>query len=416
MDFGRDICGNIPDAQKREWLVTNGIGGYAMGTIAGSLTRRYHGLLIAALRQPLGRKLLVTKLDETIHYDGSEYRIYHNHWRDGTEEPNGYRFLERFHLEGTSPVWSYAFGDALLEKMVWMQPGANSTYIHYTLKRAQKPVAISARALVNFRDYHHTTLPHQWSADIVPVHDGLRIHAFEDAQPFFLLSNSAHWFPRHEWYENFYLEEEVYRGQSDYLDANLYAGHCNFHLGPGQSATIVVSTENAPSLNGASAYIQRLDHEKHLLERATVLDAKNWSKSTVNLPIEEGVIEQLILAADQFIVKRSTSSVADGRSIIAGFPWFSDWGRDTMIALPGLALATGRTGDAAKILRTYGQFVDRGMLPNRFPDEGDEPEYNTCDATLWYFEAVRAYYDATGDDNLLEEYGGISRAPGSTYS
>ena len=157
LDFGRDICCDLAQSGAREWLVTNGIGGYASGTIAGVLTRRYHGLLVAALKPPLGRTLLLAKLDETATYGGAEYPLYVNCWADGTTEPGGQVHLERFWLEGSLPVWRYALGDALLEKRVWMQHGENTTFVRYELKRGSGPVALSLRALVNRRDHHGNT-------------------------------------------------------------------------------------------------------------------------------------------------------------------------------------------------------------------------------------------------------------------
>ena len=142
IDFGREVCGDLHVAGGREWLVTNGIGGYASGTVAGLLTRRYHGLLIAALRPPLGRTLLLTKLDETATYDGRTYPLFASRWAGGLVEPTRFHYLEHFHLEGTTPVWTFASADALLEKRVWMQPGANSTYIRYDLLRASGTLAL----------------------------------------------------------------------------------------------------------------------------------------------------------------------------------------------------------------------------------------------------------------------------------
>jgi predicted glycogen debranching enzyme len=389
IDFGREICGHLPAAERREWLVTNGIGGFAMGTVAGLLTRRYHGLLIAALNPPLGRTLLLTKFDETVTYNGRPYPIFANRWAEDLIVPAGGTInLERFHLEGTTPVWSFALGDALLEKRVWMRPGENTTYVRYHLQRANGPVQLAAKAIVNYRDYHHSSREDGWQMAVRPVEKGVQIVAYEGATPFYLLSSGASFEPKHEWYKNFYLSVEAYRGIEP-EDDNLFVGTFQSTLQPGESLTLVASTEATPNLDGASAYTERLAYEQGLLERSPDTDHR--------------AIRQLMLAADQFIVRRQTPTEADGRTIIAGYPWFSDWGRDTMIALPGLTLATGRAEVAAKILRTFAHFVDQGMLPNRFPDAGETPEYNTVDATLWYFQAIHAYYQATADTALLRE-------------
>jgi predicted glycogen debranching enzyme len=389
IEFGRELCGHLPIAEQREWLVTNGLGGYAMGTVAGLLTRRYHGLLFAALQPPLGRTLLLAKLDEDVKYDGAQFSLAVNRWADGTVEQEGVRYLERFHLEGTTPVWTYAYGDALLEKRIWMEHGANTTYIKYDLRRASAPLELYAKALVNYRDYHQTTILNDWKPEIRQIANGLRVQVHEGAQPLYLLSSRGQAWPDFTWYEDFFLSLEEQRGQNDVVEDHMRVGVLGGTLQPGESLTLVASVEPAPRLDGQTAYARRRQYERDLIVRA----------ASVSPPAPA----QLVLAADQFIVQRATPDEPAGCTIIAGYPWFSDWGRDTMISLPGLTLRTGRPENAARVLRTYAHFADEGMIPNRFPDAGEQPEYNTADATLWYFEALRAYHAATGDDALLRE-------------
>ena len=222
IDFGREVCNNLALSAGREWLVTNGVGGYASGTVAGLLTRRYHGLLIAALRPPLGRMLLLTKLDETAAYDGRTYSLFANRWAGGLVDPAGFQHLERFHLEGTTPVWTFACANALLEKRVWMQPGANTTYVRYDLRRATMPLTFTVKALVNYRDHHGSTHSGDWQMQIAPVERGLRVIAFEGATPFYLLSDRAEATAQHGWYKDFFLSVEDYRGleaREDHLHA-----------------------------------------------------------------------------------------------------------------------------------------------------------------------------------------------------
>jgi predicted glycogen debranching enzyme len=395
--FGREICGALATAERREWLVTNGIGGFAMGTVAGTLTRRYHGLLVAALRPPLGRTLLLAKLDEGVVYNHQYTPLHVNRWVNGVEEPDGYRYLQSFRLEGTTPVWEYAFADALLEKRVWMQPGANTTYVQYHLRRAAVgSVTLELRALINYRDYHSTTMASDLAMAIEPISQGLKVMAQETAVPYYLLCPHANLEAHNDWHEDFFLSIEDYRGQNDVTDDNYYAGMFRAELQPGQKLTFVASVEPDPELDGDAAYADRKAYEADLLERARPL----WGGFCGEMG---QAAAQLILAADQFIVQRAAPQDPNGRSVIAGYPWFSDWGRDTMISLPGLTLPTGRPELAAQILRTYAHYVDQGMLPNRFPDKGETPEYNTADATLWYFEAARAVIAATGDMVLLRD-------------
>ncbi len=393
LDWGREICGEIDTAERREWLCTNGLGGFASGTIAGTLTRRYHGLLVAALTPPLGRTLVVAKLEENVAYDGGTWALGANRWADGTLAPHGFRDLERFRLDGTTPVWTYACGDALLEKRVWMEPGANTTYIRYQLLRASSPLALALRALVNHRDYHATTHADGWQMQVTTVEGGLRVRAFDGAAPLLMLAPGAEAEAAHAWYRRFALPRERERGL-DAEDDHLHAGTFRATLRAGEALTVVLSTEPAPSPDGAGAWNRRQAHEADLLARWT----RNWP-GAAQAP---AWIRQLVLAADQFVARRPTADDPEGMTVIAGYHWFGDWGRDTMIALPGLALATGRPELAARVLRTFARFLDRGMLPNRFPDYGETPEYNTVDATLWWVEAIRATHAATGDDGLLK--------------
>ncbi len=419
--FGREICGNLQMASAREWLVTNGIGGYASGTVAGNLTRRYHGLLIAALNPPLGRTLMLTKLEEVLHSGSQVYPLNTDRWIDGSVEPQGYRYLEHFGLNGTVPTWRFACGDGLLEKQVWMQQGANTTYVHYTLQRASQPVALLIKAFVNYRDHHGNVRSLGWQMAIDRLEQGVCVTAFPGASPLYLLSDRAEVITLHNWYYGFDLATERYRGLNDRED-HLHVATFHLTLYPGETVTLVASTEAKPDLQGAIALKQRQTHEQRLLnlwrtERPVASrDIPTW-------------MNQLVLAADQFIVNRTVpvaepktaqpetaqpetaqpkavlpeAALLNGKTIIAGYPWFSDWGRDTMISLPGLTLAIGRSEVARLILRTFAQYVDQGMLPNRFPDAAEVPEYNTVDATLWYFEAIRQYYQATQDDDLLTE-------------
>ncbi|HET7259759.1 MAG TPA: glycogen debranching enzyme N-terminal domain-containing protein, partial [Candidatus Acidoferrum sp.] len=189
--FGREICGDLSEAEAREWLVTNGIGGFASGTVSGGMTRRYHGLLIAALQPPLGRYHLVASLDEIVRYSGTTYALATHRWASGAVDPQGFRYLESFHLEGTIPVWTYELADALIEKRIWMAQGENTTFIQYTLARSSGPLEIDLKALVNYRDFHSSTHAGDWRMNIAPVEHGVKVSPYEGATPFYLKSAQA---------------------------------------------------------------------------------------------------------------------------------------------------------------------------------------------------------------------------------
>jgi predicted glycogen debranching enzyme len=390
--FGRDICSQLDQAEAREWLVTNGIGGYASGTIAGLLTRRYHGLMIAPINPPLDRKLLFSKVDETVLYGDRSYDLFTNRWQTGVVAPEGYRHIQSFQLEGTIPTWTFACADALLEKRIWMQQGANTTYLHYHLRRASQPVTLSLKLLVNYRDHHGSSQVGYWQMGVEAVEGGLKVTAFPKAMALYLLTDRGAIAPAHEWYRGFFLAQEAYRGLSDHED-HLYVGTLTVTLQPGESLTLAGSTDADLKLDGQAALADQRAHESSLIQQ--------WQQANPAVQPSPDWVNQLVLAADQFIVARSLPYEMNGQTVIAGYPWFGDWGRDTMIALTGLTLTTGRSPIAATILRTFSRFLDQGMLPNLFPDGPQKPEYNTVDAILWYFEAIRAYHAATQDDELL---------------
>ena len=394
LTWGRAVTGDLRAAERREWLCVNGIGGFASGTIAGTPTRRYHALLVAALKPPLGRTVMAAGVHETVEYAGAEWPLFAARWVSGIVDPHGYRLIERFRLDGTTPVWTYACADALVEKCVWMEHGANTTHVRWRVLRAREPLTLRVKTLVNYRDYHATTRAGDWRMDVARVADGLRVIAFDGARPLLLLAPGADADAAHTWFRDFDLPRERERGL-DHVDDELHAGTFRATLAPGAALTLTLSAEAAPAPDGDAAWQRRIEHESDVLAR--------WTRAQPNADTAPEWIRRLVLAADQFLVRRPLPDDPDGATVIAGYHWFGDWGRDTMIALPGLTLATGRTDVARKILMTFARFVDRGLLPNRFPDDGQAPEYNTVDATLWYFQAIRAYHAATGDDGLLKD-------------
>ena len=389
IEFGSDWCRNFDSSGKHEWLVTNDIGGYASGTVAGHLSRRYHGLLIAALNPPLGRTLLVSNFEEILTYQGEEIRLDTQQLASGEIQPRGFSHLERFHLEGSIPVWRYSFADVKLDKRIWMQSGKNTTFIRYTVTRASKPIQIRIRPLVNYRDHHSENQVGDWNPRIDFHKHGFRITPSINSDPYFLFSHNAHFDIDPAWHKGFFFAIEAYRGLPDHEDL-FSPGEFTAHLHSGDSFTIVASTQEQDPMDRETAFIQRKKEDLKII-------SKNGQS------VEPDWLKQLLLAADQFIVDRPLPGTPDGKTIIAGYPWFGDWGRDTMISLPGLTLSTGRESIARSILMTFAQYIDRGMLPNNFPEIGENPAYNTVDATLWYFESIRAYHTHTGDNVLLAE-------------
>jgi predicted glycogen debranching enzyme len=387
MTLARADFAGVGNALEREWLVTNALGGFASSTLAQANTRRYHGLLVASLQPPVQRVVMVAKLEVLARYRDRSYELSANEFAGGTLNPRGFELLSTFDEQQGLPVWTYACGDARLEQRVWMADGRNTSYVRFELRHAREPVDLELRPLCTYRDYHAHTRG-GWVLEVADEPGGCRVTAFAGARPYRLLTDRGEFRREPDWYWNFHHRAEAERGL-DTVEDLFRPGTFRIRLEPGEAVTLIATAE-VEFASPAAAFDQELKRRRSLL-RAAPPGAPEW-------------VQRLTLAADQFIVRRaSAAGEPAGTTVIAGYPWFSDWGRDTMIALPGLALATGRTRDAAAILRTFATHVSDGMLPNRFPDGGEAPEYNTVDATLWYFHAIAAYLAATSDQALLRE-------------
>jgi predicted glycogen debranching enzyme len=379
--FDKTVCTNLEQAAQREWLETNGIGGFASSTIVGMNTRRYHGLLVASLKPPVDRYLMLAKLEETLVVDGVLYDLSANQYPN-VVHPEGHRYLKASRL-GPFPVFTYEVEGVELEKSLFLVHGENTAVVQY---RASANVGhfhelqLVVRPLIAFRDYHSTTHENGSLSRHVDITDRqIRIQPYAALPGLYFAHNAVTVEDQGDWYRNFEYEEERKRGLDFHED--LY-NPCalRFDLSHKAQATLIASIEPHES-DTASAY------ELAERQRRKVLVAG----------IDDEFARDVTAAADQFIVSRGSS-----HSVIAGYPWFADWGRDTMIALPGLTLATGRFEVARSILQEFARHADRGMLPNRFPDAGETPEYNTVDATLWFFEAIRQYVAHTSDYDFVQ--------------
>lgn len=377
--FNEEICGDLDASMRREWLETNGLGGFASSTITGLNTRRYHGLLVAATKPPVGRLVLLSKLEETLIIDGRRYELSANQY-PGVIHPQGHQLLKEFRLD-PFPVFTYEVEGIRIEKSVFMIYGENSSVIEYRLLNsdllAASSVQLETRPMVAFRDYHSTAHENSSINPHVITESGLAIFLPYVGLPALRIShNAAHIETRGNWYRNFEYEAELERGL-DFTEDLFNPFLLRFNLKASRQATIIASTERRDPSRAAEF------RQSEIRRRESVIAAS---------PHEDEFIRQLVQAADQYIVARGNQ-----KTIIAGYHWFSDWGRDTMIALPGLTIATGRYRVAKSILLEFARHIDQGMLPNRFPDAGESPEYNTVDATLWFFEAVRSLLAYTED-------------------
>ena len=367
-------------AVQHEWLETNGLGGWSSSTIIGCHTRRYHGLLVAATVPPAERMSLVSKLDETIVSGNDRFELGTNYY-GGTIHPGGYQYQTSFCKE-LFPEFVYEAGAVQLKKTIAMVHGENTVVVMYNVLHAGQPFLLELLPLVSVRGYHG--LMHANNA----VNREARfdnhifsVTAYQGAPGIFLKIPGGEYQAAPNWFYNFNYNVEQYRGL-DFTEDLFSHGKFSVPLKEGDSLGIILSTDDP---TGKEAHELLVKEEKR---RRALLSAEPFNNSTKQL---------LTLAADQFIVRRGE----DLKTVIAGYHWFTDWGRDTMISLPGLTLSTGRYEDAKKIIATFAQSVSMGMLPNRFQDNGEAPEYNNVDGTLWYFIAIHQYLQATNDSTFI---------------
>jgi predicted glycogen debranching enzyme len=382
---------------SREWLVTNGLGGYASGTVAGPPTRRYHSLLVAALPAPLGRLALLAHLDERI-------RLAHRRvgWLSRHEDASAV-VVSDFRLVGGLPVWRYTFDEVVLEKRLFMPNEQNSIVVTYTLVRANQPIRFGLRPMVAIRMHEapvDRTVPQE---PVVTAHQRcLEVNAGE-AVPTIRLAIRDHTatFTVETVTEDLHYELEQQRGYA--ADGNTWApGYYKLDLAEHERVTFIASTERLgviDALTPDAAWTTELERRSRLLVAA-------------GNPAPESLTAELVLAADQFVIKPATRTAdtararaagENARSIIAGYHWFTDWGRDTMISLDGLALATGRAAEARDTLLTFAQHLHQGLIPNLFPEGDQHGLYHTADATLWFFHAIDRYVSMTRDVETLRD-------------
>ena len=323
--------------------------------------------------------VLLAKLEETLIIGSERYELSCNQY-PGAIHPQGYCYLRQFRLE-PFPIFTYQVEGLVLEKRVFMVHGENTTVVEYLVLKgleAKRPTSLELRPLISFRDYHSTAHENNALDREAQLAPGAVSFAPYAGLPALHLAHNAQSFEGGgDWYRRFQYERERDRGL-DFEEDLFNPGVLKFALSRQTPAVVIASTD----------VVRKADEASTLKERE-IARRREMAKSA---PANDDFTRALVVAADQFIVARG-----EQKTVIAGYPWFSDWGRDTMISLPGLTLATGRHDVARSILLEFSKHVSQGLLPNRFPDSGEAPEYNTVDATLWYFEAIRAYTEATAD-------------------
>jgi len=379
MNFDKSVVSDFEAARAMEWIEANGLGGYASSTVSGAHSRKYHGLLVAAQHPPVGRIVLLSKLDETIvvgQPSGTSvrYELSANQY-PGVIHPTGYTFLEEFRRD-LFPEFYFNCDGIRIKKSIAAVHGENTTLVVYELLDAPAPISLELLPLASARDYHHLSNANDKIGRHYLFDDGIfQTVNYPGGTELFISVPGASFKEDQTWYYNFEYSAERERGL-DFKEDLYSQGRFSVRLKKGDILGVIVSTTDP---GGRSA--QKLfSLEKKRRETMT--------KKYANQP----AIRRLVLAADEFIVSRGELA-----TIIAGYHWFADWGRDTMIALSGICLVTKRFNEARQILLQFSKYVSEGMLPNRFPDDGEKPEYNTIDASLWFFHAILKYYHYTKD-------------------
>jgi len=386
----------------REWLVTNGLGGYASGTVSGVMTRRYHGLLVAGLPAPFGRMVMLNHLAEHVRLpDGRRIALGGEERVGSSPELHGAQYLREFRLEAGLPVWQFDLGGWTLEKRLLLPHQQNTVHITYALTAGEGQVRVDLRPSLHFR--HHeapvgVSFEHPYA--ITVVGDRYEITGIEVPTLRLLIcgEGGSLTVQPHPVRQVLYRMEES-RGYES--AGELWSpGHFRVWLSPETGATLMASTESweaIRALSPAAALEAERQRRDRLLGQAPAA-------------VRRGPPAELVLAADQFIIRpagrledaaRAHAAGDEVRTVIAGYHWFTDWGRDTMISLEGLALSTGRQVEAGYILRTFAHYVRDGLIPNMFPDGQNEGLYHTADATLWFFHAIERYLAVTGDRPTL---------------
>jgi predicted glycogen debranching enzyme len=382
--MNREITQDFERAAGIEWLETNGLGGWAGTTVSGAHSRRYHGLLVAAT--PAERTVLLSRLDEILHCAGDSFELGCNRF-PGAIAPRGFEYLASFRQD-LFPVFEYEAGGIRLRKTVAAVDGENTTLVLYEVLESPGPLVMSLRPFLAARDQHALTAAPAGQGDgpapATGFSDGLlRAHTAEEIPEMFVLVPGADFQASPQWWYRFEYELDRQRG-FDFQEDLWTPGIFSRELAAGDRLGVILSTENPRGRDAFALF------EKERRRREKILKV---------LPAEDGLARSLALAADSFIVRKG----ANQRMVVAGYPWFGERSRDTMIALPGLCLVTGRADDAKKILRAFARALDQGVLPDRLAERGAEPALGAADASLWFAVAVWKYLLATGDEAFVRE-------------
>lgn len=393
---------NIEEGIKREWVITNGLGGYASSTILGVNTRKYHGLLVAPLNPPGSRNLILSKLDESIEIDGKSYGLFTNMCKNYVSD--GYKYLERFEKEYI-PIFTYKVEDVEIKKFICMEHGKNTVAVLYTIKNGDHTGKFTVAPIINFRDFHSTTKDYDFNLKQDITENKVKIVVNERSTiPIYMNMTEGKYIKHeHDIFRNMYYIEEEKRGLGS--EENLVVpGRYEIELKPNEEKciTFVCSLENnIEEIDARNLINKEIIRITSLIYDSYLLDEKN--KNFQNPDYKE-MIKNYIIASDNFVVYRPSFALY---TLIAGYPWFLDWGRDTLISFEGILLIPRRFKIAKEVLLTCIRDIKYGLVPNGYSGYDGRPLYNSVDSSLLLFEQVKKYLNYTQDyeffkNNLYE--------------
>ena len=389
---------NLENGLNKEWIITNGIGGYASSTIIGANTRRYHGLLMAPLIPPAKRTLILSKIDESIEIDGQKHDLFTNIGKSFIK--HGYEYQVSF-VKEFMPVYTYQVGDVEIKKVVCMQYQKNTVAIYYKIKNGNHNTKIILTPIMNYRDSHGMNKDHIYDLKEKYNRGKLEV-SIDNGKPIYMQVSESEYIEHHNdtFFNMFYIEEEKRGFEAE--ENHVIPGRFEVNVEKNEEKIISVICsleENIEELDARAIITNEVVRQNQEIIRAQLIDKKE--NKTEQEEKKDQIIKQLLIAVDNFIIKRPLFNTY---SIIAGYPWFLDWMRDTLISFEGLLLVTKKYDIAKEVLRTCVRDIKYGLVPNAYSEEDDRPLYNSVDASLLLFEQVKKYLNYTSDyDFIMEE-------------
>ena len=389
---------NLENGLNKEWVITNGIGGYASSTIIGANTRRYHGLLMAPIIPPAKRMLILSKIDESIEIDGKKYDLFTNIGKCFIK--HGYEYQVSF-VKEFMPVYTYQVEDVEIKKVICMQYQKNTVAIYYKIKNGNHNTKIILTPIMNYRDSHGMNKDHIYNLKEKYNRGKLEV-SIDNGKPIYMQVSESEYIEHHNdtFFNMFYIEEEKRGFEAE--ENHVIPGRFEVNIEKNEEkvfSVICSLEENIEELDARAIITNEVVRQNQEIIRAQLIDKKE--NKTEQEEKRDQLVKQLLIAVDNFIIKRPLFNTY---SVIAGYPWFLDWMRDTLISFEGLLLVTKKYDIAKEVLRTCVRDIKYGLVPNAYSEEDDRPLYNSVDASLLLFEQVKKYLNYTSDyDFIMEE-------------